>query len=67
MSCGKLVGSQSFQPHMHLRGKAMSIEAILPNGTIQMLSLVDHFDFNWMTQVISTPTMLRRCCRRVRS
>ena len=23
---------ESFQPHMHLRGKAMSMEAILPNG-----------------------------------
>jgi hypothetical protein len=37
---------------MHLRGKAMSMEAILPNGTIQMLSLVDHFDFNWMTNYV---------------
>jgi hypothetical protein len=43
---------ESFQPHMHLRGKAMSMEAILPNGTIQMLSLVDHFDFNWMTSYL---------------
>jgi hypothetical protein len=43
---------ENFQPHMHLRGKAMSMEAILPNGTIQMLSLVDHFDFNWMTNYI---------------
>ena len=25
---------ESFQPHMHLRGKAMSMEAILPNGQI---------------------------------
>ena len=24
---------ENFQPHMHLRGKAMMIEAILPNGT----------------------------------
>src|SRR5580693_10280154 len=29
---------ENFQPHMHLRGKAMAIEAILPNGTRQMLS-----------------------------
>ena len=43
---------ENFQPHMHLRGKAMSIEAILPNGTIQMLSQVDHFDFNWMTNYV---------------
>jgi hypothetical protein len=43
---------ENFQPHMHLRGKAMSMEAILPNGTVQMLSLVDHFDFNWMTNYV---------------
>ena len=24
---------ENFQPHMHLRGKAMSLEAILPDGT----------------------------------
>jgi hypothetical protein len=38
---------ESFQPHMHLRGKAMSMEAILPDGTIQMLSHVNNFNFNW--------------------
>jgi hypothetical protein len=43
---------ENFQPHMHLRGKAMSMEAILPNGTTQMLSLVNHFDFNWMTNYV---------------
>ena len=29
---------ESFQPHMHLRGKAMQMSAILPNGQVQMLS-----------------------------
>jgi hypothetical protein len=43
---------ENFQPHMHLRGKAMSMEAILPDGTIQMISNVDKFDFNWMTNYI---------------
>jgi hypothetical protein len=38
---------ESFQPHMHLRGKAMSMEAILPSGQIQMLSHVSDFNFNW--------------------
>ena len=44
----------NFQPHMHLRGKAMALEAILPDGTTQMLSYVDHFNFNWMTNYIYT-------------
>jgi hypothetical protein len=38
---------ENFQPHMHLRGKAMAIEAILPTGERQMLSFVDKFQFNW--------------------
>jgi hypothetical protein len=38
---------ESYQPHMHLRGKAMSMEAILPTGQVTMLSYVDHFNFNW--------------------
>lgn len=38
---------ESFQPHMHLRGKAQSLEAILPTGQKVMLSHVDNFNFNW--------------------
>jgi hypothetical protein len=38
---------ESFQPHMHLRGKAMSMEAILPNGQTEILSHVADFNFNW--------------------
>jgi hypothetical protein len=44
----------NFQPHMHLRGKAMLLEAILPDGTTQALSYVDRFNFNWMTNYIYT-------------
>jgi hypothetical protein len=43
---------ENFQPHMHLRGKAMLLEAILPDGTRRTLSYVDHFNFNWMTNYI---------------
>jgi len=43
---------ENFQPHMHLRGKSMLLEAILPNGTKQTLSYVDKFNFNWMTNYI---------------
>lgn len=38
---------ENFQPHMHLRGKAMSIEAILPSGETRMLSMVSNYSFNW--------------------
>jgi hypothetical protein len=43
---------ENFQPHMHLRGKAMLLEAILPDGTKRPISQVDHFNFNWMTNYI---------------
>ena len=43
---------ENFQPHMHLRGKSMSMEAILPDGSRQMIGSVDHFNFNWMTNYI---------------
>ena len=42
---------ENFQPHMHLRGKAMSMEAILPDGTTQMLSHAN-FEFNWHVNYI---------------
>ena len=39
---------ESMQPHMHLRGQAMMLEAILP-GTSQrrILTYVNNFNFNW--------------------
>ena len=43
---------ESFQPHMHLRGKAMELEAILPTGQKQVISLVSDFNFNWMTTYV---------------
>jgi hypothetical protein len=43
---------ESFQPHMHLRGKAMSLEAILPNGQVVLLSHVNNFTFNWHTAYV---------------
>ena len=38
---------ENFQPHMHLRGKAMAMEATLPDGTTRLLSYVNNFNFNW--------------------
>ena len=43
---------ENFQPHMHLRGKAMMMEAILPDGTYQVLSYANNF--NWMNNYIYT-------------
>ena len=42
----------NFQPHFHLRGKAMLVEAILPDGRTEVISYVQDFNFNWMTNYI---------------
>lgn len=44
----------SFQPHMHMRGKAMTLEAINLDNTVTILSSVDHFDFNWHINYVYT-------------
>jgi hypothetical protein len=46
---------ENFQPHMHLRGKAMAMEAILPDGRTQMLSHVANFNFNWHVNYVYAP------------
>ena len=38
---------ENFQPHMHMRGKMMSMEAIYPDGKRETLSLVNNFQWNW--------------------
>jgi hypothetical protein len=43
---------ENYQPHMHLRGKAMAMEAIMPDGQVQLLSYVNNFNFNWMNNYI---------------
>jgi hypothetical protein len=45
---------ESFQPHMHLRGKAMSIDAIGPTGQVTPLSHVADFNFNWHNSYVYT-------------
>ncbi len=38
---------ENFQPHMHMRGKAMSLEAIYPDGRQELISSVNNFQWNW--------------------
>ena len=47
MVLSKAARIESFQPHMHLRGKAQLLEAILPSGQKIVLSSVSNFNFNW--------------------
>jgi hypothetical protein len=43
---------ENFQPHMHMRGKIMMIEAMYPNGRSEVLSRVDNFQWNWHVNYI---------------
>jgi mono/diheme cytochrome c family protein len=38
---------ENFQPHMHMRGRAMSLEAVYPNGRRELISQVSNFQWNW--------------------
>lgn len=39
----------SIRPHMHTRGKTMTMEAIYPDGKRELLSQVNNYDHNWQT------------------
>lgn len=43
---------ENFQPHMHMRGKAMMMEAVYPDGRREVLSLVSNFQWNWHNNYI---------------
>lgn len=45
---------ENYQPHMHVRGKAMSMEAIYPDGRVEMINHVGNFDFNWHVNYVYT-------------
>jgi hypothetical protein len=38
---------ENFQPHMHMRGKAMSMQAVYPDGRKEVLSVVNNFQWKW--------------------
>jgi hypothetical protein len=44
---GQPVDFVYMQPHMHLRGKDMKIDALYPTGERETLLDVPHYDFNW--------------------
>jgi len=38
---------ENFQPHMHMRGRSMSVEAVYPDGRKEVLSAVNNFQWKW--------------------
>ena len=45
----------NFQPHMHYRGKAFSLEAIYPDGRRELLNHADRFSNDWHVNYIYHP------------
>ena len=37
----------SYRPHLHMRGRVMTMEAIFPDGRKEVLSQVDKYNHNW--------------------
>ncbi|HUP22311.1 MAG TPA: hypothetical protein VNB06_05165 [Thermoanaerobaculia bacterium] len=38
--------------HMHLRGSAYTMEAVLPDGTVKLITEVPRYDFNWQSNYV---------------
>jgi Copper type II ascorbate-dependent monooxygenase, C-terminal domain len=47
LTFGEPVELVSLQPHMHLRGKDMTIRVTYPSGETETLLSVPHYDFHW--------------------
>ena len=42
----------SYRPHLHMRGKVMTMEAIYPDGRREVLSQVNKYNHNWQLAYI---------------
>jgi hypothetical protein len=47
LTFGEPVELVFLQPHMHYRGKDMTVRLVYPSGETQTLLSVPHYDFNW--------------------
>ena len=55
---------ETLVPHMHVRGKAFSMRAVLPDGQVLDLLKVPHYDFNWqLTYKLAEPIQLPKGTR----
>lgn len=47
LTFGEAVDLVFVQPHMHLRGKDMTVRAVFPDGKSEILLSVPYYDFSW--------------------
>ncbi|HEX7937644.1 MAG TPA: hypothetical protein VF483_01560 [Gemmatimonadaceae bacterium] len=43
---------ENFQPHMHMRGRAMEMQALYPDGRKEVLAMVSNFQWRWHVNYI---------------
>ncbi len=54
----------SFTPHMHYRAKDATYELTRPNGNLEVLLAVPHYDFNWqLVYRLQKPVMVEKGSR----
>jgi hypothetical protein len=59
LTFGEPVELVFMQPHMHLRGKDMTVNLTWPTGKSEILLSVPHYDFNWqLLYYLEKPLML---------
>jgi len=64
LTFGDPVELVSLQPHMHLRGKDMTIRVIYPSGDSETLLSVPHYDIHWQIMYyLKKPLLLPRGTR----
>jgi mono/diheme cytochrome c family protein len=64
LTFGEPVELVFMQPHMHLRGKDMTIQLISPVGESEAILSVPHYDFNWqIIYYLDKPRMLPKGTR----
>ncbi len=64
LTFGEPVELVFLQPHMHLRGKDMTVRIVYPTGKTETLLAVQHYDFNWqIVYYLDKPRQLPRGTR----
>src|SRR5262245_1818605 len=54
---GRDLHANTITPHMHLLGRAMTVTATYPDGTVRPLIYIDDWDFNWQGQYTFTESV----------
>ena len=64
LTFGEPVELVFLQPHMHVRGKDMTVQLVYPTGEMETLLSVPRYDFNWqIVYYLEQPKLLPKGTR----